>query len=78
MAVTDELAQYALNCADIGVALARIDGGDSYFYDEFPFLIVKAGLFAEMSCFIESNGSATVSDVIEEFNRLVSENKPLE
>mgnify|MGYP004564249141 CR=1 FL=1 len=73
MEVTGEVAMFAGRCADLGVEMDSIAGGDDYFYRKFPILIVKNGCFEEMFDYVTSNKNATASDVIGEFNRLMTE-----
>ena len=78
MEVTREVAMFAGRCADLGVEMDSIAGGDDYFYEEFPILIVKNGFFEEMFDYVTSNRDATASDVIGEFNRLMTEKRQTE
>ena len=72
MKLTDDLIEYAGKCADLSLLMNTVKDGNNYFYNEFPRLIVKNGYFDGMIQFISSHDDLTSSDVIEEFNRLIS------
>ncbi len=78
MEVTREVAMFAGRCADLGVEMDSIAGGNDYFYRKFPILIVKNGCFEELIDYVTSNRDATASDVIGEFNRLMTEKRQTE
>lgn len=73
MKLTKGLLDYVKKCIDLGEAMDKAKDGNDYFYNEFPRLIVKNGYFDEMMRFVSSYEDLTASDVIGEFNRLLSE-----